>query len=123
MRSLWTAALALPLAACLTEATFPDQLTKTACARNEECDRATFEESYEDVGACVDENVGYWSELSTCLQDAGCTYDDDAAKACLSDLRSADCAAIQDGSAAEGCFEAYVCGLAETLDAAACFLL
>jgi hypothetical protein len=122
MRSLWSAALALPLAACLTEANFPDQLTKTGCARSEECDRAAFEESYADVGECVDDNVGYWSDLSTCLQDAGCTFDEDAAKACVSDVRTADCAAITDGTAAEGCIDAYVCGLAQTIDAAACFL-
>ncbi len=70
----------------------------------------------------MDDNIGFWDDISTCLQDAGCTFDEDAAKACVSDLRSASCTEVEDGTAAEGCIDAYVCGLAESIEAAACFL-
>ena len=72
---------------CVTQQSFPDQYSREVCNKYEECVKAVFDATYDDVGECVDDLSSVFDDFST----DECDFDAGAASACLNEVRSTSC--------------------------------
>jgi hypothetical protein len=95
--------IVLLLVACVTSTSFPTQLVSVSCDRLKECNKATFEDSYDDLADCRDDNEGDAEDVNDCYAD-NCDFDAKKAQSCLQDYRTSDCDDIGDE---DDCSEIY----------------
>lgn len=93
------AALALALVGCaIPEENFPDTYGKAVCKRLRECDKGSFENSYDDLADCVDT----WSRGAEFFLDAGGLfggeYSPSKARTCINEINAASCGDFSSGS-------------------------
>lgn len=90
------------LLACVTSDNFPTRFGAEVCERYEECVKAAFDATYDDMGECIDE----FATLD--LGEEGCSFDAKAASECLGAVRDVSCDALfVDGEGFEVCGEVY----------------
>lgn len=91
---------------CGTPGTFGDELIRLTCERQYECAQGSFDALYADVGECRALREDEFGIYYRC-QFSGCAYDPNKARACLREVRTADCEHIVDGSAWGDCGEVF----------------
>jgi hypothetical protein len=103
--------LALLLLACdPSEARFYTRVFELKCEKWSTCDPDDFAEHYPDADACFDALYAESGTYVAAYESQECTYDRDAAGACLRDLRRIDCAVWNDpDSSPESCFHVWRC--------------
>lgn len=87
--SLALVSLALAaLTACggVKEDTWSKKGAKATCDFSKKCATANFYATYDDMGACIDENELALDNEAAQKSGEGCTFDDDQAKECLKAL-------------------------------------
>lgn len=98
--------LILALLACVTEENYPSRSIAVACQRAEECDKGNFEATYDDQADCRDEFASYADDLQACYSE-NCSFDAQAAAACLQASRTATCEEYTSGDFSDDCNEVY----------------
>lgn len=98
----------LILAGCPTPEHFATEFAYLKCSQLESCDEGAFFTLYVDLDSCRDEarkrNLAVAAEM-----EANCTYNAEAAAACIAQLESASCADVSSGDAFDGCGQAWAC--------------
>ncbi|HND34056.1 MAG TPA: hypothetical protein PLA94_28845 [Myxococcota bacterium] len=81
----------LLLSCASTTESFWAQAGTLSCSRYEECDKADFEDQYDDQADCREEFADYAEDVMDCLDEGDCEYDPKDGAEVLSDYRKADC--------------------------------
>ncbi len=86
------------LSACdPTEEEFPEAYAKAVCSKLKKCDRADYEQSYDDKNECVEAWAGGAEWILDLGDLLGAEYSEALAGDCLSEIRRASCAEFDDG--------------------------
>lgn len=94
------------LAGCLTPESYVNKQMQIYCDRLYECDKAAFEASYSDMGDCIDDNVDFFEEAAACAVEE-CTWDGEAASACLHDQATTTCEDWASGDFTNECEQVF----------------
>jgi hypothetical protein len=89
----------------VSEDKLPKVLGDTLCQRLKECDRGEFEADYFDGKDCRLTQERSITELVAFRKDAGCSYDEDAARDAVQDIASMDCDQFYEAVYVEGSFK------------------
>lgn len=80
----------LALIACTNVENYDEQTIAASCQRWDECEKASFEDNYDDLGECQDDQADYFEDLYDCYVE-NCEFDAQQASACLASQRSVSC--------------------------------
>jgi hypothetical protein len=75
----------------IPEEDYPEAYGNAYCDRLKECDKASFENTFDDMDECVADMadvVDFWMNAADLL---GGDYSDEAARECITEVRSASC--------------------------------
>ena len=91
----------LALLACgVTENNIAEKTVRTVCASMQECYQAEFEDSYGDLGDCVDENSAFVEGFYNCYIENCDQFDGGAANDCVQELGAQACGEDEPSSSA-----------------------
>lgn len=80
----------LLLTACVTQENYLEKSVKVWCDRQYECNKSAFESAFTDMSDCIDTLIDDGEDDAECFNQE-CTFDPEAARACLHDQSTASC--------------------------------
>jgi hypothetical protein len=97
-RTLVTLVALSSLVGCaVAEEDFPVKAARSSCDRFAECDAGNYSDVYSDDADCEADWADFWEFYLDFGDLAGETYDGRKGRDCLSEIRHADCDAIESG--------------------------
>ena len=105
MARLCTAVLAiLAFTGCtVEEKDFPESYGEAYCHRLKVCNRADFDDAYDDIDECVDDSSNVIDDEGDLLEVLGLDYDEETATECVNAIRTSDCDDFGDADYVSDC--------------------